>query len=114
MILLALYLKLRDSLGVIYGDKQFVSLFCPNAGQSAYSPGQLAMVTVMQFLEGLTDRQAADAVRARIDWKYMLGLELATATGINLVRLAAVLNEKTKGRTRISRFAQLFPEVVAA
>jgi transposase len=30
----------------------------------------------MQFAEGLSDRQAADAVRARIDWKYALGLEL--------------------------------------
>jgi IS5 family transposase len=30
----------------------------------------------MQFAEGLSDRQAAEAVRARIDWKYALGLEL--------------------------------------
>jgi transposase len=34
------------------------------------------MVIVLQFVEGLTDRQAADAVRGRIDWKYALGLEL--------------------------------------
>ena len=34
------------------------------------------MITLMQFLEGLTDRQAAEAVRSRIDWKYMLGLTL--------------------------------------
>jgi Transposase domain (DUF772) len=34
------------------------------------------MVTVLQFAENLTDRQAADAVRGRIDWKYLLGLEL--------------------------------------
>lgn len=71
-----LYLQLRDSLGVIYSDQQFASLFCATSGQLAYSPGQLAMVTVMQFMEGLTDRQAAESVRARIDWKYMLGLEL--------------------------------------
>lgn len=38
--------------------------------------GQLALVSVLQFAEGLTDRQAADAVRARIDFKYCLGLEL--------------------------------------
>lgn len=46
------YLKVRDSLGVIYSDRQFESLFCMTSGQSAYSPSQLAMVTVMQFIEG--------------------------------------------------------------
>lgn len=71
-----LYLRLRDELGVIYTDTQFTGLFCATQGQPAYSPGQLALVTVMQFLENLTDRQAAEAVRSRIDWKYMLGLEL--------------------------------------
>ena len=40
------------------------------------SPGRLAWVTVMQYSEGMSDRQAAEAVRARIDWKYVLGLEL--------------------------------------
>jgi transposase len=30
----------------------------------------------MQFAENLTDRQAADAVRGRIDWKYALSLKL--------------------------------------
>ncbi len=35
-----------------------------------------ALITIMQFVEGLTDRQAADAVRSRIDWKYALGLDL--------------------------------------
>jgi transposase len=72
-----LYLRLRDELGVIYHDAQFTALFCTTQGQPAYSPGQLALVTVMQFLENLTDRQAAEAVRSRIDWKYMLGLELS-------------------------------------
>lgn len=45
-------------------------------GQSAISPWQLALICIMQFLEDLTDRQAAEAVRSRIDWKYLLGLEL--------------------------------------
>ncbi|GGV27687.1 hypothetical protein GCM10010260_80220 [Streptomyces filipinensis] len=40
------------------------------------APGVLALVTVLQFAEGLSDRQAADAVRTRIDWKYAIGLEL--------------------------------------
>lgn len=69
------YLKMRDELGVLYQDSQFAELF-PTTGQRALSPGLLALVTVMQFAEGLSDRQAAEAVRARIDWKYALNLEL--------------------------------------
>src|SRR5262249_56451839 len=48
----------------------------PRRGQPALPPWKLALVTVMQFAEDLSDRQAADAVRGRIDWKYALGLEL--------------------------------------
>ena len=70
------YIKMRDELGVLYyKDSQFADLF-PTTGQAAESPGQLALVTVMQFAEGLSDRQAAEAVRARIDWKYALNMEL--------------------------------------
>jgi transposase len=76
------YVQLRDRLGVIYQDAQFQELFCAQSGQRAYSPGQLALVTVMQYVEGLSDRQAAEALRSRIDWKYMLGLEL-TDTGFD-------------------------------
>lgn len=70
-----LYVRLRDELGTLYTDQQFTELF-PKLGQPAEAPGRLALVTVMQFAEGLSDRQAADAVRARIDWKYALGLDL--------------------------------------
>jgi transposase len=70
-----LYLKLRDQLGALYQDKTFSHLF-PAAGCPAESPGRLAMITIFQFAEGLSDRAAADAVRSRIDWKYALGLEL--------------------------------------
>jgi hypothetical protein len=45
-------------------------------GKPGISPGQLALVRVLRFAENLTDRQAADAVRGRIDWKYALSLEL--------------------------------------
>lgn len=69
------YMTLRDELETIYADSLFASLF-PKRGQPAESPGRLALVTVLQFAEGLSDRQAADAVRSRIDWKYLLGLEL--------------------------------------
>src|SRR5712692_8493766 len=70
-----LYVKIRDELGTIYTDEQFADLF-PHVGQPAEAPWRLALVTVFQFLEGLSDRQAAEAVRSRIEWKYALGLEL--------------------------------------
>lgn len=69
------YMRMRDELGTIYEDQLFVSLF-PARGQSAEAPWRLAFTTAMQFAEGLSDRQAADAVRSRIDWKYALSLDL--------------------------------------
>jgi hypothetical protein len=71
----SLVMALRDELGTVYTDEQFHDLFAER-GQPAESPARLALVIVLQFAEGLTDRQAADAVRGRIDWKYALGLEL--------------------------------------
>lgn len=62
-------LRLADTFGPIYQDAQFASLF-PARGQPAEAPARLAVVTVLQFVEGLSDRRAADAVRGRIDWKY--------------------------------------------
>ncbi len=69
------YMHMRDELGTIYQDQDFADLF-PQRGQAAQEPWRLALVTVIQYAEGLTDRQAADAVRTRIDWKYALSLEL--------------------------------------
>jgi transposase len=69
------YMRIRDEFGTIYADHLFAQLF-PARGQPAESPWRLALTTVMQFAEGLSDRQAADAVRSRIDWKYALSLEL--------------------------------------
>ena len=69
------YLKLRDELGPIFSDLDFVGLFS-RTGKPAVPPWQLALVTLMQFRENLSDRQAADAERSRLDWKYLLGLEL--------------------------------------
>jgi len=70
-----IYLQLRDTLGRIYTDEDFADLY-PKDGQPAEAPWRLALVSVMQFLENLSDRQAANAVRGRLDWKYLLGLEL--------------------------------------
>ena len=72
------YLQMRDVFGTIYTDEVFADLY-PRHGQPAEAPWRLALVTVFQFQEGLSDRQAAEAVRARIDWKYALSLELTDA-----------------------------------
>ena len=65
------YLRLAEALGTIYQDGDFAALF-PLRGQPAASPMRLALATVLQFAEGLSDQQAAEAVRGRIDWKYLL------------------------------------------
>jgi transposase len=71
----ALCLRIADALGAIYQNQEFAALF-PTRGQPAEAPARLALATVLQFVEGLSDRRAADAVRGRIDWKYALGLAL--------------------------------------
>jgi transposase len=81
------YLRLRDRLGPIFNDAQFAPLFA-SCGQPAACPWRLALVTLLQFAENLSDRRAADAVRGRIDWKYLLSLEL-TDPGFD----ASVLSE---------------------
>ena len=69
------YIRLRNTLGTIFADHEFADLF-PRRGQSAEAPWRLALVCLVQYMEELTDRQAADAVRSRMDIKYLLGLEL--------------------------------------
>jgi transposase len=72
------YLRLADEMDTLFSDDAFLALF-PTHGQPALPPWRLALVTLLQFAEGLSDRQAADAVRSRIDWKYVLRLELTDA-----------------------------------
>jgi transposase len=69
------YMRLRDEFGTIFTDSEFADLFA-SQGQPAEAPWRLALVCLVQYLEELTDRQAADAVRARMDLKYLLGLDL--------------------------------------
>ena len=69
-------IRLRDAFAELYRDEDFAALY-PKRGQPGLAPWRLALVTVLQFLEHLSDREAAEAVRARIDWKYALGLERA-------------------------------------
>jgi transposase len=66
----------RDRLGEVFADQRFAAAFS-DRGAPGWSPGRLALVTVLQMVENLTDRQAAEAVRDKISWKYALGLPLA-------------------------------------
>ncbi|MGW2770810.1 transposase [Streptomyces sp. NPDC001275] len=70
-----LAIRVREALGPLFEDASFAEAF-PLRGCPAVSPGALALVSVLQYAEGLSDRQAADQVRARMDWKFLLGLEL--------------------------------------
>jgi transposase len=72
------YMRLRDMLGTIFDDSEFADLFS-RRGKPAETPWRLGLVCLIQYLEDLTDRQAADAVRARVDVKYLLGLEIGDA-----------------------------------
>jgi transposase len=72
------YMGLRDERGEIYADAAFAPLFS-HRGQPAAAPWRLAVVTLLQYAEGLSDRQAAEAVGSRIDWQYALNLELTDA-----------------------------------
>src|SRR5438477_12039952 len=65
--------QLRDALGPIYSDEQFAHLF-PKRGRPAEAPWRLALVRVLQAVEGLTDRQAAACLHTRLDWLYALAL----------------------------------------
>ena len=88
-------MQLRDALGTIYTDEVFADLF-PTHGQPAEAPWRLALVTIFQFLEGLTDRQAAEAVRDRLAWKYALSLEL-TDVGFDHTVLSEFRSRLVKG-----------------
>jgi transposase len=101
-----LIMRLRDRLGSLYQDEDFVGLY-PATGQPAFDPWRLAMVIVFEYVEGLTDRQAAEAVRNRIDWKYALSLEL-TDVGFD----ASILSEFRQRLTEHQQAAVLLEKLV--
>ncbi len=106
-----LYMQMREELGSIYTDELFVDLYS-DEGQPGWSPWRLALVTVMQFAENLSDRQAADAVRARLDWKYALCLEL-TDPGFHysiLSEFRARLVEHKKSQLLLDEILKIFKE----
>jgi len=69
-------MTIRDELGTFYDDNDFAELYS-SEGQPALHPGNLALICVMQYMANLSDRGAVEAVAARIDWKYVLGMDLA-------------------------------------
>ncbi len=106
------YLRLRDELGLFYQDEDFAELY-PDRGQTALAPWRLTMILIMQFLENLSDRQTADSVRGRIDWKYALSMELED-DGFNFTvltdfreRLIVGSREKQILDKMVSRFNEL-------
>ena len=70
-----LYVELRTELGAIYQDDLFVDFYADRGHPVEVAPWRLALATVMQYSEGLTDRQTAAAVRRCMDWKYALSWE---------------------------------------
>jgi transposase len=96
------YMRMRDEFGGFYTDQSFAELFSQR-GQPAESPARLALVTVMQFAEGLSDRQTADAVRSRIDWKYALALEL-TDSGFDSSVLSEFRSRLIEGQAELMLF----------
>ena len=102
------YLTFRDALGTILQDEDFAALF-PAWGPPGLPPWRLALVTIMQFRENLADRQAAEAVRARIDWKYLLGLDL-TDPGFDFSALSDLLPmAKARGIPPLGRTPNALP-----
>lgn len=101
----SLAMRLRDEFADVFSGEVFASLF-PRRGRPAVPPGALALVTVLQFAEGLSDRQLASAVRVRIDWRYALGLEL-TDTGFDYSVLSEFRARLVEGRVADELFEQV-------
>jgi transposase len=62
------YVALRAEFGALYDDQLFAELYPPSGRPVEVAPWRLALVVVMPYIEGLTDRHAADAVRRCREW----------------------------------------------
>lgn len=90
-----LAVQVRDRLGELFPDAAFADGF-GRAGKPGWSPGRLALVTVLQKATNLTDRQAADEVRENLSWKYALGLALEDPKGRRLSLYPRELTEAVR------------------
>lgn len=106
-----LYMQIRDQFQTLYDDHAFAALFS-HRGQPAEAPWRLALVCVFQFIEGLTDRQAAEAVQQRIDWKYALALEL-TDPGFDFSVLSKFRSRVVAGGAELQFFEVLLAQLKA-
>ncbi|MFJ9709497.1 transposase [Streptomyces sp. NPDC101234] len=79
-------MRVRDRLGEVFADEPFTEAF-GGRGTPGLSPAVLSLVTVVQFAENLTERQAAAMAARAIDWKYAIGVEL-TDTGFDATVLS--------------------------
>jgi transposase len=102
-------MALRDRLGAIFDDALFAPLFSTR-GQPAAAPWRLAVVTILQFAERLSDRDAAEAVRTRIDWKYLLGLELSDADKMTAWKVDKAVGNVKNDSTELIEPASAAPE----
>jgi transposase len=98
-------MRMRDTFGSLFFNQDFAHLY-HTEGASAYSPARLALITIFQFAEGLSDAQAASAVAARIDWKYALALPL-TAPAIDPSLLVDFRNRLIDGAAELLLFTSL-------
>ncbi len=100
-----LYMQIRDEIGILLTDADFADLF-PNRGKAAYPPWRLALITIFQFIENLSDRETVESVRARIDWKYALSLELENS-GFDSTVLCEFRARLVAGKAENSLFDKL-------
>ncbi|TGZ16017.1 hypothetical protein DV517_09900 [Streptomyces sp. S816] len=107
-----LAMRVQDALGPVFADADFEALF-PVRGRLAVSPARLALVSVLQFAEGLSDRQAAHAVRSRLDWKYALSLE-PTDTGFDYSVLSEFRTRLAEGGAGQAMFDAVLAAAVGA
>jgi transposase len=103
-------MQTRDALGTMYRHDQFADLY-PHVGQPAEAPWRLALVTLRQLAENLTDRHAADAVRGRMDWQYALGPELTDA-GVECSVLSEFRTRLMAGGAEEQRLSQMLALLV--
>src|SRR5215211_8252993 len=105
------YRLIGDQLFAKWKEEEFADLYS-REGKPGYSPVILAFVSVFQFMERLADRQAAQAVRMRLDWKYALHLPLEDS-GFDFSVLSEFRDRLIEGKAEQRVFEKLVEEIRA-